>query len=323
MTVDILISNMIFGKLKILSAKENAGLEESRQLFEQYVAFPLALWFNKKNIEDLTATRLKNDFVYNLATGNYASFSEMVRQGANLHFDLTRPYTCIVLKASLRGNDKDTVEYSERIACYIAEIEEILLREGAQRGRKIMVSNLSLEFVVFLENRDPSPREAVEQYLDAADRRLCQQFPFFTLLWGFSEISLENQEFSRLYSNARLALQYCAAAKDGRRRFAYKDTRKASIVSVLSEHPRVQKDAAEVLGELLAYDSRWETGLLNTLTCYIVNNYNLNQTARDLHIHRQSLRYRLEKIQQLTGMSLKDHGDLFVLEALSRIHVSY
>ena len=167
MTVVIDISNMYFGKLKILSAKENAGLEESRQLFEQYVAFPLALWFNKKNIEDLTATRLKNDFVYNLATGNYASFSEMVRQGANLHFDLTRPYTCIVLKASLRGNDKDTVEYSERIACYIAEIEEILLREGAQRGRKIMVSNLSLEFVVFLENRDPSPRETVEQYLDA------------------------------------------------------------------------------------------------------------------------------------------------------------
>ena len=47
------------------------------------------------------------------------------------------------------------------------------------------------------------------------------------------------------------------------------------------------------------------------------------QTARSLHIHRQSLSYRLEKIEQLTGMSLGSHEDLFLLEVYSRIYRSY
>ena len=321
--VEILISSMVFGKLRILAEAGAADPAENRHLFEQYVAFPLALWFNRKNIEDLTATQLKNDFVHNLATGNYDSFSQMVQQGANLHFDLARPYTCIVLKASLNGEKEESIEYSNRTARTAAEIEEILLREGARRGMKIMVSNLSLEFIVFLENLPPAPQEGVEAYLDGVDRRIRQTFPNLTLLWGFSEIRLEPQDFSRLYRNARLALQYCAAAGDGSRRFAYKDTRKALIVSVLSENPQILQNAQEVLGALMAYDARSDVGLMGTLTCYIANNYHISKTARDLHIHRQSLLYRLEKIQHLTGLSLDDHNDLFVLEVFSRIHRPY
>ena len=64
-------------------------------------------------------------------------------------------------------------------------------------------------------------------------------------------------------------------------------------------------------------------GLLKTLTEFIRTNYNTSQTARNLHIHRQSLLYRLEKIETLTNLSLDRHDDLFILEVFTRIFSSY
>jgi purine catabolism regulator len=56
-----------------------------------------------------------------------------------------------------------------------------------------------------------------------------------------------------------------------------------------------------------------------TLSEFIRSNYNTSLTARNLHIQRQSLLYRLEKIESLTGLSLSCHRDLFLLEVYSRI----
>ena len=94
------------------------------------------------------------------------------------------------------------------------------------------------------------------------------------------------------YANASLALQYCLNTKGTRHRLTY-------------------------------YDANSNIGLLQTLTEFIRTSYNTSQTARNLHVHRQSLLYRLEKIQALTGMSLSEHDDLFVLETFSRIYASF
>jgi purine catabolism regulator len=49
----------------------------------------------------------------------------------------------------------------------------------------------------------------------------------------------------------------------------------------------------------------------------------MSLTARKLNIHRQSLLYRLEKIEALTEMSLDDHQDLFLLEVSTRMYYHY
>lgn len=56
---------------------------------------------------------------------------------------------------------------------------------------------------------------------------------------------------------------------------------------------------------------------------FIQCNYNISLTARNLYIHRQSLLYRLSKIEELTGMSLREHQDLYLLEIYSHIYTGY
>ncbi|MEN2766624.1 CdaR family transcriptional regulator [Ornithinibacillus xuwenensis] len=48
-----------------------------------------------------------------------------------------------------------------------------------------------------------------------------------------------------------------------------------------------------------------EDALMNTLKIYLKNNMNLTETATELHIHINTLHYRLNRIKQLTGLNPK------------------
>ncbi|GAB7005463.1 PucR family transcriptional regulator [Nocardioides sp. AN3] len=72
-----------------------------------------------------------------------------------------------------------------------------------------------------------------------------------------------------------------------------------------------------VLGNLLGADKN--QSLLTTLQVYLDNGSRPGPTANELHIHRQTLAYRLDRIQQLTGRSLKDGSDLLEVQLALRL----
>lgn len=68
------------------------------------------------------------------------------------------------------------------------------------------------------------------------------------------------------------------------------------------------------LTPLLEYDKRKQTQLLTTLACYFVNNCNVRKTSEELFTHYNTILYRLERIQEITGMNLEDSNDRLNLE---------
>ena len=102
------------------------------------------------------------------------------------------------------------------------------------------------------------------------------------------------------------------------------------------------KTAGKIINELASYGRSREAGkvragnertaernntgerenridLVGTLTAYIRSNHSISRTARELNIHRQSLLYRLDKIEEITEMKLGNHQDLFLLEIYCRV----
>ena len=126
-----------------------------------------------------------------------------------------------------------------------------------------------------------------------------------------------------LYQNASIALQYCLTASRKQYRFTYRDTKELQIISALSRSDTVRKIADETIRSLREYDVSAGINMMETLTTFIRCNYNISLTARTLHIHRQSLLYRLKKIEQLTDMSLSNHQDLFLLEICTHLYYHY
>jgi DNA-binding PucR family transcriptional regulator len=55
---------------------------------------------------------------------------------------------------------------------------------------------------------------------------------------------------------------------------------------------------------LLLYDEQYETDLLGTLQTFLECDANVNATAARLTTHRHTVRYRFERVRELTGLDV-------------------
>lgn len=76
------------------------------------------------------------------------------------------------------------------------------------------------------------------------------------------------------------------------------------LLGAASDYEEVDRFLHEWLGPLLDYDSRHRTELVETLSQYFECAGNYDETAAELAIHRSTLRYRLQRIRQISGSDL-------------------
>ena len=76
----------------------------------------------------------------------------------------------------------------------------------------------------------------------------------------------------------------------------------------------------EVFGENLPDTFDDET--LVTISKFFENNLNVSETARQLYVHRNTLVYRLEKLQRSTGLDIKVFDDALTFK-IALMVVSY
>ena len=60
----------------------------------------------------------------------------------------------------------------------------------------------------------------------------------------------------------------------------------------------------ETVARVDRYDEENATQLMQTLVVFLRNDENLTKTAEDLFAHRHTIRYRLTKIADITGLSV-------------------
>ncbi|MDW7739565.1 MAG: PucR family transcriptional regulator ligand-binding domain-containing protein [Bacillota bacterium] len=100
---------------------------------------------------------------------------------------------------------------------------------------------------------------------------------------------------------------------------AYPDMAPYHLVKRFLTSPGTDHLFEQVYGPLLEYDREKGGELVQTLETYIENNFSRTKTAEKLHLHRNSLNYRLQKIEELLGQEI-DKVDTFpmLLASISR-----
>lgn len=321
---DIKVRDILYGKLYLWGNYDDRRVYPENDSIKKSLLFPLSLWFNQKSFEDSMKEKMKNEFVCNLALGRYSSYEEMLQQGIYLKFDLKVSYTCISVKRKEKLNEMQPMEmYSTEKILLKKEIENHLVRAGRRLKLKIMVGMLENTYVVFVENREIHGEEGIKSYIKMTDKFLTENYPNDIFYWGISGNTSDQLPFEKIYYQSALGIQYLLTSDDNVRIYTYRETQKALIMSCLSENSKIKEAASEIVGGLLDQEKDSSMDLLETLSMYLKSNYNVSQTARELHIHRQSLLYRLDKIENITGMKLDRHEDLFVLEVFTRIYKDY
>ena len=65
----------------------------------------------------------------------------------------------------------------------------------------------------------------------------------------------------------------------------------------------------QTLAPLVRYDEQYQTELVGTLSTYLGNDCNLAATASTLYTHRHTVRYRLDRIAELSGLDIAKTDD--------------
>jgi DNA-binding PucR family transcriptional regulator len=76
----------------------------------------------------------------------------------------------------------------------------------------------------------------------------------------------------------------------------------------------------DTLEPLVAYDKNNQTFLVPTLEAYLKNNGNITSTAQNLFVHYNTVKYRLEQIEELLEITLKDAEVRFNLQVALKVH---
>lgn len=67
----------------------------------------------------------------------------------------------------------------------------------------------------------------------------------------------------------------------------------------------------------------FEADMLYTVNCFLDNNLNIAETARQLHIHRNTLLYRLEQIEKETGLDIRQFNQAMIYKISSLILLKF
>ena len=68
-----------------------------------------------------------------------------------------------------------------------------------------------------------------------------------------------------------------------------------------------------VLAPILSYDDLHNTELLGSLSVFLEQNRSWQRSAELLHVHKQTLVYRMRRVEELTGRDLRETGDVVQL----------
>lgn len=109
---------------------------------------------------------------------------------------------------------------------------------------------------------------------------------------------------------AHSALRIGQILKPGENMFFYSDIK--YFDAMVSGMSLLNYDSKHInnLNELVSEENQY---LLDTLLSYFNNNGEMNAAAEELHIHRNTLRYRMEKIHEITGLNPYNYRDLITL----------
>jgi sugar diacid utilization regulator len=135
-------------------------------------------------------------------------------------------------------------------------------------------------------------------------RELESGLPGFAFAIGRSRHAGDPLDLHRALDEARLAVNVVAGDAE-RTELGFEQTGTYQLLLPYMKDPaELQRFYDETVRPLGAYDEQYETDLLGTLAAFLDCDANVNATAARLITHRHTIRYRFERVRELTGLDV-------------------
>lgn len=127
-----------------------------------------------------------------------------------------------------------------------------------------------------------------------------------TLCIGVSRPASTEKQFKQCYEQAEKAIELGKKIDRDRNTFYYEEYATYHLWQTLSQVEDLKKYCHPAIFELMEYDKKHQSSFCETLEMFLVCGGNRTKTAERLSIHKSSLLYRLEKLQEVVSLDLED-----------------
>jgi len=266
-------------------------------------ALALALELAKEQAVQAAEERLRGDFIAGILAGSAGDLAAAIQRGQELGYTLNVPHTATLIHIDDAG--------PATLARAATNVQNELKRLGINAPISRRESNVLCMLPTTSVTRI---RELAEQLRE----RLRIDHPNVVIAIGMPAVQLN--EWRRSVEEAEQSLSLGRQIFGNDRVLAFGDLGVYRLLIRLRETPELWSFYRETLANLAEYDKRQHSDLIKTLEAYFNNLGNLRATSEALHVHRNTLLYRLERIKEISGMDLDNAEEHFALWLAVRVH---
>jgi PucR family transcriptional regulator, purine catabolism regulatory protein len=272
------------------------------------VAAILALEVERARGPERASEAAVRDLLDDLVSRTLTDRENIVARGTELGADLAGGGSVIVARAvPQQTEDGDwparVLTVAERGAravertCLVGAVE---LRPG---GEPIELDGRDRagEVVVLVPSEDG---ELARRVIGGVRRELEAGLPAFALALGRSRVATDPVDLYRAAAEALLAVNVAQAQGVLALNFEETGAYRLLLSSMTDNPAELRSFHDETVAPLLEYDEQYETELVRTLETFLEENGNVAQTAQRLFTHRHTVRYRLERVKELTELDV-------------------
>ena len=231
----------------------------------------------------------RNNFFQNLLLDNML-LVDIYNRAKKLHVEAAVPRAVIIIET---GTEKDGTEaellgglFSAQSGDYITAVDEsnVILIKALDMGEGYEVIERTSEMIVDMMNTEAMMNVRV----------------------AYGTIVSELKDVSKSYKEAKMALDVGKIFYVERKVNSYSSLGIGRLIYQLPVN-LCKIFIEEIFGENVPYDLDDET--LTTINKFFENNLNVSETSRQLFVHRNTLVYRIEKLQKSMGLDLRNFDD--------------
>jgi purine catabolism regulator len=308
----IRVGNIRYGHISI--SESNQPLGELDLMAIEQAATLVALQFSMQQTIRERGQRLEENLVYDILFSQDQT-ETVIRQRASFLGYSSAPYYVIVL---IDVDDFSSVIERERWdEPVVHSIKESLAQRVrgslASKERPALMASGGDAFIVLYPLHEDESLDNVRGYAQRMQKELSDADPRLTFSVGIGRICDNMRDLFHSHRDAQSAVSAGRIARGGNSIAIYNELGIFSLLAHSKDKTLLSAHLERTVGHLIEYDAERGTELVKTLRVYLHNGGNKTQTASNLFVHLNTVKYRLRKISELTGADLDNSDDVLNL----------
>jgi len=306
----VLVGDDVPAYLLTMEDGPEGGGEDTGLLVTEHAATICGVIMGRERVVAAAAGRVREDLTEGLLLGRARDAGEARRWAQHLGYDASRPHQVVSmgLEGSELAQDAEGGAHRRRV---FDSLERFV---SSQLGTAVVAAQAG-ELVVVAPEAAPTPRQLGIDCIGHIRRT----FPEATLTVGIGGRCREPAEIAQAYAQARRTIEIARRLGRQGEVVAFDELGIHRLLLQVPDLGELRSFAEEVLGRLDAHDRRHRAGYRKTLAVYLRENGSLQRAAAQLHVHPNTVTYRLNRAAEITGLDLGRYQDRLMAQVALEI----